>query len=684
MSSKGKMYPADTVFSLDIGTRSIVGTVGYMEGDFFHVIAQSVCEHQTRSMLDGQIHDIAKVSETIGAVKSNLENKLKTKLKYVCIAAAGRVLKTQRASAEISFTDDTLITKDLIYELESAGTEKAYEEFQKNGNSEGRFYCVGHSVIKYYMNDLVIGNLENHKARKISIDLIATFLPYDVVEGLYTAVEMSGLEVVNLTLEPIAAIQVAIPDKFRMLNIALVDVGAGTSDICITKEGSVSAYGMIPVAGDSLTEIIAQNCLVDFETAERIKTSACDKDKIEYEDIMGLPQTVSSKEVLKMIKPQIEEMTRLVSETILELNGDKPVSAIFVVGGGGKIEGYTNSLADKMDIPVTRVALRGEDVMQKFIFEEDSFIRDSLMVTPLGICLNFYKQNNNFIFVSFNDERIKLYDNGKLRVVDALMQAGPGNDDLFPKRGKSLKFLLNGKEKEIKGELGEACVVTQNGDTVDLYKAIHADDILTFTPSSAGSDATIELSKLLNDSPELNVTINSKNTTMPRMAMVNGELKTGSYSVCENDNVEILDYYTVEQIYQFLDYEFDDSMNVSVNNAPATRYTQVYSNFVMEFDTKLNKEVEIEEIADDSDNEESKDKSSGNGSGGYEMPVVFNGDVVLLKGKDKYVYVDIFDFIDFDLTKPHGSGIETLLNGSTADFLEELNPGDKIDIFWKD
>lgn len=58
-----------------------------------------------------------------------------------------------------------------------------------------------------------------------------------------------------------------------MLNLALVDVGAGTSDICITKEGSVIAYGMIPIAGDELTMAIVDKYLVDFDTAEAIKNA---------------------------------------------------------------------------------------------------------------------------------------------------------------------------------------------------------------------------------------------------------------------------------------------------------------------------------------------------------------------------------------------------------------------------
>lgn len=87
-------YPEPLIFGLDIGTRSIVGTVGYREQERFHVVAMAVKYHDTRSMIDGQIHDIAKVSQDIVEVKQQLEKQLGgRKLHDVCIAAAGRVLK---------------------------------------------------------------------------------------------------------------------------------------------------------------------------------------------------------------------------------------------------------------------------------------------------------------------------------------------------------------------------------------------------------------------------------------------------------------------------------------------------------------------------------------------------------------------------------------------------------------
>ena len=284
------------VFGLDIGTRSIVGTVGYLNGGKFHVLAQRSKEHETRAMLDGQIHDIGKVGETISQVKEQLEADLGRELTEVCIAAAGRVLRTVTTYVENSFESDREITQEDVYSLCTMGVEKAYEEFQNsNTDTDMKFYCVGYTAMRYYMNGYQMGNLEGHKAKNIAVDLIATFLPDDVVDGLYKAVELAGLHVANLTLEPIAAIQVAIPEKFRMLNMALVDVGAGTSDISITKEGTITAYGMIPVAGDSLTDILVQHCLVEFEVAEQIKRKCRTQETIEYEDIMGLPQTQSQR-----------------------------------------------------------------------------------------------------------------------------------------------------------------------------------------------------------------------------------------------------------------------------------------------------------------------------------------------------------------------------------------------------
>lgn len=582
------MQKADTgkqklVYGLDIGTRSIVGTVGYMEKSRFVVVAQRVREHETRAMIDGQIHDISAVGDTIREVTDQLELDIKEPLHQVCIAAAGRVLRTVTTHVDIDFEGEKVVAKEDIFSLDSYGVEKAYEEFQETNNLDMKFYCVGYTVMRYFMNDYPMSNLENHKAKTIAADLIATFLPEDVVDGLYKAVELAGLEVANLTLEPIAAMEVAIPQMYRMLNIALIDVGAGTSDISITKDGSIVAYGMLPIAGDCMTEDIARHCLVDFATAEEIKRNISTQEEVEYKDIMGLPQTIARGQVLEVVSEHLQSMAEQAADLIMELNGDKPVSAVFVVGGGGKIAGYTDLVAKRLGIAKERCALRGEEVMQKIDFLPEHVVKDSMLVTPIGICLNYYEQSNNFMFVTFNGQRIKLYDNNRLAVVDAAMQAEFYNEDLFPKRGEPLTFTFNGKQRVVRGERGESAQITLNGNPADIHTAIRANDVITVSSSTAGAAAHMELGKLAEYQENLTIHVNGIRLTLPKFASVNGRLESPYYEIQENDVIDMLAYYTVQQVIEVMDVVLDGNMQIRVNHEKADMDTKVYDNFTVEW-----------------------------------------------------------------------------------------------------
>ena len=702
--SEVNKYPGQLVFGLDIGTRSIVGTVGYKIGEKFYVVAQRVKEHETRAMLDGQIHDIAAVANTIQEVKSQLEFAVGKPLKEVCIAAAGRVLRTITSHVELEYPSEKEMTEEDILGLDSLGVEKAYEEFQStNKDTDMKFYCVGYTIIRYYLNGYQITNLQGHKAKKVGADLITTFLPDDVVDGLYKAVEMAELEVANLTLEPIAAIRVAIPERFRMLNIGLVDVGAGTSDISVTKDGSIVAYGMIPTAGDSITEAIAHHCLVDFNAAEKIKRDMGEMDEVTFEDIMGLPQTYKSEELFKVIEPAIESMAKQAADKIRELNGERPVSAVFVVGGGGKIDGYTEGLARELGIQVERVALRGEEVMQKIEFLENEVKKDSLLVTPIGICLSFYEQNNNFIYVSFNDERIKLYDNNHLTVVDVAMQADFQNENLFPRRGKELTFIVNGKTRIVRGQLGEAATIAVNGEEADLHTPIKANDIVRIISSTAGEAAAMTIGKMPEFVGKIDVYVNEQIVSLPKFASVNGNLQSEYYSICDGDEIEFLNYYTVAQIIEFMDVVLDNNMSIYVNNKLADRDTKVYENFSVVWSMARPDENNADEenfVTEAEDESEVKEESIEVKEVATEtvtetvnqtpvkpieqqIGVIVNGRTYLLKGKPEYVFVDVFDYIDFDLSRPQGSGIVTTLNKQPAQYMETLKHGDIIEIYWK-
>ena len=708
------------VFGLDIGTRNVVGTVGYRtEDEKFTVIAQYIKEHETRAMLDGQIHDIGRVARTVKAVKEELEQQINENLSEVCIAAAGRVLKTVTTHVEFEYSEETIVAGEDIHTLHLLGVEKAQEELKEKNDTRYKFYCVGYSVVKYYLNDEIFINLEGHKANVIGCDIIVTFLPEDVVDGLYSAVGQAGLSVGNMTLEPIAAINVAIPENFRMLNIALVDVGAGTSDISITKDGSIIAYGMIPHAGDELTEVIVQHYLVDFKMAESMKRQSTEEKEITYEDIMSIPHTIPSTELWDLVSSTVEKIAGEVAEKIRELNGNKSVSACFVVGGGGKIHGFTEMLADKLDLPKERVALRGEEVLKEVTFEQEDIKKDPLLVTPIGICMNYYEQRNNFIMVRFNGERLKLYDNNHLTIVDAAMAAEFPNEQIFPKRGKAINFTVNGSNRIARGEAGEAAVITMNGKPANINTPLEPNCEIIIDPSTAGCDAVYTVSQLEEyTSATVGFVVNGKMVTCPKFVQVNGSLEPGSYEIQEGDQIETRNFYTVGQVAEFMDVEVDTEKDILVNNREADFDTLVYENFSIEWsvlsfgvadepEKQVYKPVPEQIVSGESytayeEPEEDVNAEIGDGaavdtaspieeasqeevsSTGIEIIVFVNGEPVPMTGKDEYIFVDIFDRITFDLNAGRGRAIATILNGRDALFTEKLHHGDKVELYWKE
>ena len=712
------------VFGLDIGTRSIVGTVGYRIGtDRFVVVAQETIEHTTRAVIDGQIHDIPTVANTIRQVKDRLESRIHQKLQDVSIAAAGRVLKTKQVRARYGFGSETKVTEDHIRSLDMLGVEQAYDAIRKDeADSDKKFFCVGYSTVKYFLNGYPMEMIEMHLANYIEVELIATFLPEEVVDGLYSAVEEAGLHVASLTLEPIAAINMAIPEKFRLLNIALVDVGAGTSDISIVKDGSIIAFGMIPLAGDEVTEAIAKKYLTDFETAEHVKRDCERRKSVSFKDIFGQKIQVTKEDIAEISKEAVKNITQNIAERILELNGGQPVSAVFVVGGGGKHEGFTEKLAKYIGLPAERVAIRGAEVLGQVEFEQEGIRKDSTLVTPLGICMTYYEQKNNFIHVMVNEQRVKLYDNGKVTVLDACVSYGFSRDNLFPIRGDSICYTVNGEERELKGKVGEVAEIRKNGKEVSLNENVEENDEIQVKPSTKGKTPTIVLGDIPECREELTVTLFGRTVLCPKLIEVNGTAASLLDEVQNGDRICTFDYYSVAGLLEFAD--IDKETAILLNGREAGAAAKIHSGDVItprpapiveeeeeeEPEDTLQKQMEedpllqpqkplpdwMQDIPFDTaklgadgtviqGQASRRDEPAVRDTAGTAPPVhvTVNGKNVQMPAKANPIFVDVFDVYPFDLSKAGGTRLITRINGVDKDFTEPVHEGDVIELFWE-
>jgi cell division protein FtsA len=647
---------------LDVGTRSIIGTVGVLRDKKFQVLSESYVEHEERAMIDGQIHDISLVANAVDGVKRNLEVQLGFKLTKVAIAAAGRFLRTITAKAEIELQNDKEIDREFVRGLEITAVKKA--ELDVNGHSEGRLYCVGYSVKNYYLNGYVITNLISHKGDNAGIEIIATFLPRSVVDSLYAVMKKVELDVVSLTLEPIAAIEAAIPQSLRLLNLALIDIGAGTSDIAISSKDSISAYGMVPTAGDEVTEAIAQAYLVDFNSAERIKRECGLKERISYIDVLGFENETDPEEVVRIIFPVVEKICDEISAKVIELNGGKAPNAIFLVGGGAHTPGLKEALAHKLNLPLQRIAIKGREAVTDCVCTDNSL--GSIGVTVLGIALvSIKKSGHNFIDVNLNGNTVSLFNSSKRTVMDAMVQAGINPQVLMAKNGKNIRFSVDGMKRIAFGTLAVGAQIKVNGLEVAIDSEIKEGDNIQITYAKDGKEALPKVYEYISNKNTTSFFFNDDIYNLEPIAFINGRRAGLEDTIKENDEVSIIYPKTIKEFLEFHIPEFRKNSKFYFKDK------EIFSDYnISEGDRIYTREehklrVDIKETDINSF-----------------LSVIVNGIPTMMKGKQKYIFIDIFDYIDFDLTRVKGNLI-LMLNGVKAGYYDGLSAGDQIKVYWE-
>ena len=484
----------DEVFALDIGTRSIVGAVGRAEDGRFHVLDIETEEHGKRAMLDGQIEDIDQVVRIAQQVVQRLEQRLHIRLKRVCVAAAGRSLRSQKADYKLEYEEPRQISDEMVNQLE-AGALAAAEAVVLH-EKESYFYMVGYTAAQYRLDGYPMSTLQGHRGRRLEVDLVATFLPREVVDSLYTVVGRMGLEVASLTLEPIASLNAAIPVDIRLLNLVLVDIGAGTSDIAVCRDGSVVGYTMATVAGDEITELLMKKLLIDFKTAENLKMAMGGKEPLRYTDILGMQHKITLVKMQDLIQPAMEQLAKEIAAKILELNGMAP-SAVFLAGGGSKLYGLRQVVAEHLKMDEARVTIAGNH-FEKNAFSDDLELNNPEYSTPLGIAISAaLGMINDSYMVTLNGLPAKLFRSGTLTIRDILLMNGCRYGDMMGRTGANLSFILNGERKFVRGGQCKPAKILLNGIEAEPSAVVHAGDNIDFEPATPGQNAARTLADIL-------------------------------------------------------------------------------------------------------------------------------------------------------------------------------------------
>lgn len=704
------------VFALDIGTRSVTGIILTKQGEKFSVVDYCMVEHKERSMLDGQIHHVVAVSEVIREVKETLEGK-HGKLPRVCVAAAGRALKTVQATASVNLNQLPITDKETIKHLELSAVQTAQRNLakQENENNYAHLYCAGYSVLYYKLDDTYIGSLIDQSGEMATVEIIATFLPKVVVESLLAALERAGLEMEALTLEPIAAIHVLIPESMRRLNVALVDIGAGTSDIALTDKGTVAAYGMVPVAGDEITEAISDHYLLDFPKAEQAKRKIVDEGKAMVDDILGFETVITYQTLVDDIAETIDKLAQSIRDQIIALNA-KPPKAVMLVGGGSLTPEITSILAEKLNLPVNRVAVRGIDAIQQ-LNQTDRLPAGPDFVTPIGIAIAAKQNPVHYATVKVNERIVRMFEMKQLTIGDCLVQAGIEINKLYGKPGMAFFVKVNNRDITLPGEFGKSPEILLNNKAATVETIVQNGDAISIEKGEDGKIPSITLKELVGEIPSFTIYLNERAYTLDTIFYVNQNLQTKEYIVQDKDEIVFHQPKTVEEFLAMISTEKLQSLKpftVYVNKKKIDLdkgETQIYLNdkkttvkqplkagdrlvvmgaqdpAVKDMLKQLNKEYwQTIRIMFNGKPVIVKNQCldvSRNRLAVTEGTILKAGDEVVIKEKHHgpFIFQDVFRYVDLDISKICGK-FQLHKNKHPAQFYEVIEDGDMLELTW--
>ncbi len=490
--------PEAPVFALDVGTRKVAGLWASRTPEgAAKVLAFSMREHPERAMLDGQVHHIEKASQVVREVKQDLERQLGQALREAHVAVAGRSLLTQEAAVSLKADPRRPLAREEVLGMELKAVREA-RALLKDPRAAAGSYCVGYSVSKLSLDGAPMSALEGHRGEHVEFTVLATFLPRVVLDSLHSVLKLAGLNLASLTLEPIAAASIALPADLRRLNLALVDVGAGTSDIALTGAGRLSAFSMAPLAGDEVTERLADAFLLDFGQAESLKRGDPEGLGHMVSDVFGNKRVLEPGQVWEQAMPAVQEWAAEVAGRILELNSGKTPQAVLLVGGGSQCPNMDLELAQALGIPSAKVGRRPLALQTSFE-ELPEALKAAWATTPLGIALMaLEKRGLPYFSFRVNGERVQVLNlSQKVTAFDALLASGHDLGAFYGRPGLALSYEFNGQSRIEKGSMPEPARLLLNGHPIQADQELKPGDALAFTPARDGKDGQLRLSEAL-------------------------------------------------------------------------------------------------------------------------------------------------------------------------------------------
>ena len=406
------MEKQELYIGLDIGTTKIVAMIGVInEYDKLKIIG--VGKSKSLGVHRGVVNNISQTIQSIQSAINEAENNSNEKIDKVIVGIAGQHIRSLQHSDYITRenSDEVIDIQDIekvinqVYKLVMMPGEEIIhvlpQEFKIDGQSEIK-EPVGMFGGRLEANfHVVVGQVSS-------------------IKNIARCVKSSGIDFDGITLEPLASADAVLSREEKEAGVALIDIGGGTTDLAIFKDGIIRHTSVIPFGGNIITDDIKEGCSIIEKQAELLKIKfgsawpGENKDN-EIVSIPGLrgrdPKEISLKNLSKIIHARVVEIIEQVYMEIKNYGHEdqkkKLIAGVVLTGGGSQLK-HLKQLVEYVTGMDTRIGLPNEHLAGNNSIE----ISNPTFATAVGLVMNSMEKRKSKPLESNleNDEIEKNYE----------------------------------------------------------------------------------------------------------------------------------------------------------------------------------------------------------------------------------------------------------------------------------
>lgn len=373
---------------LDIGTTKIVAIIG-KENEYGKIEILGIGKSKSLGVHRGVVNNITQTIESIQQAISQAETDSGLKIDTVSVGIAGQHIRSLQHSDYITRTnsEEVIDPNDVdhlcnqVYKLVMLPGEEIIhvlpQEFKVDGQAEikepigmygGRLEANFH---------VVVGQVSS-------------------IKNIVRCIKSAGLNLGEISLEPLASANAVLSQEEKEAGVALIDIGGGTTDLAIFKDGIIRHTAVIPFGGNVITEDIKEGCSIIEKQAELLKIkfgSAWPGENKENEivSIPGLrgrdPKEITLKNLSKIIHARVVEIIEQVYVEIKNYGHEeqkkKLIAGIVLTGGGSQLK-HLKQLVEYITGMDTRIGYPNEHLAG----DSEADIASPLYATGVGLLMN--------------------------------------------------------------------------------------------------------------------------------------------------------------------------------------------------------------------------------------------------------------------------------------------------------